>query len=49
MSSEVMDEMISEGLEPLATMILGVAIKEEVVDETYIPCKTRKVMKALTG
>ena len=49
MSSEVMDEMISEGSEPLATRILGVAIKEEMVDETYIPYKTWKVMKALTG
>ena len=49
MSLEVMDETISERLEPLATRILGVAIKEEVVDEMYIPYKTRKVMKALTG
>ena len=49
MSSEVMDEMISEGLELLATRILGVAIKEEMVDVEYIPYKTWKVMKALTG
>ena len=49
MSSEVMDETISEGSEPLATRILGVAIKEEVVDETYIPYKTWQVMKALGG
>ena len=49
MSSEVMDEMISEGLEPLATRILGVAIKEEMADEEYIPYKTWKVMKVLTG
>ena len=49
MCLEVMDEMISEGSESLATRILGVAIKEEVVDETYVPYKTWKVMKALTG
>ena len=49
MSSEVMDEMISEGSEPLATRILGVAIKEEMADVEYIPYKTQKVMKALTG
>ena len=49
MSSEVMDEMISEGSEPLATRILGVAIKEEMADVEYIPYKTWKVMKALTG
>ena len=49
MSSEVMDEMISEGSEPLATRILGVAIKEEVADVEYIPHKTQKVTKALTG
>ena len=49
MSSEVMDEMISEGSEPLATRILGVAIKEEMADVEYIPYKTQKVMKVLTG
>ena len=49
MSSEVMDEMISEGSEPLATRILGVAIKEEMADVEYIPYKTQKVMKELTG
>ena len=49
MSSEVMDETISEGSEPLATRILGVAIKEEMADAEYIPYKTWKVMKALTG
>ena len=49
MSLEVMDEMISEGSEPLATRILGVAIKEEMADVEYIPYKTQKVMKALTG
>ena len=49
MSSEVMDEMISEGSEPLATRILGVAIKEEMADVEYIPYKTQKVTKALTG
>ena len=49
MSSEVMDETISEGSEPLATRILGVAIKEEMADVEYVPYKTWKVMKALTG
>ena len=49
MPSEVMDEMISEGWEPLATGILGVAIKEKVADVEYIPYKTWKVTKALTG
>ena len=49
MSSEVMDEMISEGPEPLATRILGVAIKEEMADVEYIPYKIQKVMKVLTG
>ena len=49
MSSEVMEETISEGSEPLATRILGVAIKEEVADVQYTPYKTQKVMKALTG
>ena len=49
MSSEVMAEMISEGSEPLATRILGVVIKEEVADVEYIPYKTQKVMKVLTG
>ena len=49
MSLEVMDETISEGSEPLATRILGVAIKEEMADVEYVPCKTWKVMKALTG
>ena len=49
MSSEIMEEMISEGSEPLATRILGVTIKEEVADVEYIPYKTQKVTKALTG
>ena len=49
MSLEVLDEIISEGLEPLTTRILGVAIKEEVIDESYIPYKTQKVTKALRG
>ena len=44
-----MDEMISEGLEQLATRILGVAIKEEMADVEYVPYKTQKVMKVLTG
>ena len=49
MSLEVMEETTSEGSELLATRILGVAIKEEVADLEYIPYKTWKVMKALTG
>ena len=49
MSSEVMDETISEGSEPLANRILGVVIKEEMADVEYIPYKTQKLMKALTG
>ena len=49
MSSEVMNEMISEGSELLVTRILGVAIKEEMADVEYIPYKTWKVTKALTG
>ena len=49
MSLKVMDEMISEGSEPLATRILGVAIKKEMTDVEYVPYKTWKVMKALTG
>ena len=49
MSSDVMDEMISEGSEPLATRILGVAIKEEMADVEYILYKTQKVTKVLTG
>ena len=39
-SLEVIDEMISEEPGPLATRLLGVAIKEEVVDKEYIPYKT---------
>ena len=39
-SSEMIDEMISEELGPLAARLLGVAIKEEVIDEEYIPYKT---------
>ena len=49
MSLEVMDEMISEGSEPLATRILGVTIKEEMADVEFIPYKTQKVTKALRG
>ena len=49
MSSEVIDETISEELGPLATRLLGVAIKEEVVDKEYIPYKTQKMTKVLTG
>ena len=49
MSLEVMDEMISEGLEPLATRILGVTIKEEMADVEYVPYKTWKVTNLLTG
>ena len=48
-TSEMMDETISEESGPLATRLLGVAIKEEVVDEEYIPYKTWKMTKALTG
>ena len=48
-SLEVMDETISEESGPLATRLLGVAIKEEVVDEEYIPYKTQKMTKTLTG
>ena len=48
-SSEVMDETISEESGPLATRLLGVAIKEEVVDKEYIPYNTQKMTKALTG
>ena len=48
-SSEVIDETISEESGPLATRLLGVAIKEEVVDQEYIPYKTQKMTKALTG
>ena len=33
----------------MATRLLGVAIKEEVVDEEYIPYKTRKMTKTLIG
>ena len=49
MSLEVIDETISEESGPLATRLLGVAIKEEVVDEEYVPYKTLKMTKALTG
>ena len=48
-SSEMMDEMILEESGPLATRLLGVAIKKEVVDKEYIPYKTWKMTKALTG
>ena len=49
MSLDVMKETISEGSELLVTRILGVAIKEEMADVEYIPYKTWKVTKALTG
>ena len=49
MSSEMIDETISEESGPLATRLLGVAIKEEVVDEEFIPYKTQKMTKTLTG
>ena len=49
MSSEVIDDTISEESGPLATSLLGVAIKEEVVDEEYVPYQTWKMTKALTG
>ena len=48
-SLEVIDETISEESGLLATRLLGVAIKEEVVDEEYITYKTQKMTKALTG
>ena len=48
-SSEVIDQTILEESGPLATRLLGVAIKEEVVDEEYILYKTQKVTKVLTG
>ena len=48
-SLEVIDETISEESGPLATRLLGVTIKEEVVDEEYVPYKTQKMTKALTG
>ena len=41
-SLEVIDETISEELGPLATRLLGVAIKEEVVDKEYVPYKTQR-------
>ena len=37
MSSKVIDETISEESGPLATRLLGVAIKEEMADKEYIP------------
>ena len=49
MSLDRMNETISEGSELLVTRILGVAIKEEMADVEYIPYKTWKVTKALTG
>ena len=49
MSSEVIDEMISEELGPLAMRLLGVAIKEEMADKEYIPNKTRELTQVLTG
>ena len=42
-SSEVIDETISEESGLLATRLLGVAIKEEVEDEEYVPYKTQKM------
>ena len=48
-SLEMIDEMILEESGPLATRLLGVAIKEEVIDEEYIPYKTWKMTRALTG
>ena len=47
--SEVIDETISEESGSLATRLLGMAIKAEVVDEEYIPYKTQKLTQALTG
>ena len=48
-SSEPMDESILEESGPLTTRLLGVAIKEEITDEGYVPYKTRKMTKALAG
>ena len=48
-SSEVIDETISEELGPLATRLLGGAIKEEMAEEEYIPYKTWKLTQVLTG
>ena len=48
-SSEPMDESISEESGPLTTRLLGVAIKEEITDERYVPYKTRKMTKAQAG
>ena len=48
-SSEVIDKTISEESGPLATRLLGVAIKEEVVDKENVRYKTWKMTKALTG
>ena len=48
-SSKVIDEMISEESGPLATRLLGVAIKEEMADKECIPYKTQKLTQALTG
>ena len=45
----MIDETILEESGPLATRLLGVAIKEEVVDEEYVPYKTQKMTKVLTG
>ena len=49
MPLEVLDETRSEGSKQLIIRILGVAIKGQEIDESYIPYKTRKVTKALTG
>ena len=49
MSSEVIDDTISEESGLLATRLLGVAIKEEVADEEYVPYKTQKLTQVLTG
>ena len=48
-SLELMDESISEESGPVTTMLLGVAIKEEIIDKRYVPYKTRKMTKALAG
>ena len=41
-SSEMMAEMISEELRLLATRLLGMAIKEEAVDEEYFYIRPRR-------
>ena len=48
-SLEPMEELILEESGLLTTRLLGIAIKEEITDERYVPYKTRKMTKALAG